>query len=1074
MKRFFKYIPIALLATLLGACTDQKLWDDDEVIGEGEAKISGSFSFKSYGSALDSRTAGDAIDKLNSVTVLAYSEDGKQLIKRRVFSVADGSLTVDYTNTSAPNNATNPESEKTGRGTFKLDLEYGKYKIYAVGNADLAAYTDDDLADDSKLKAISFTWQTDVAKDNQMFGWFSNKLASSIAADQNFDAEVVTINRPSVNLSAWLVRLASKVTVAFDASGLYDNVFVYLKSVQIKDIPKTCYLGQPNTPTESEVNPNGEIYYYYDREKYPGGPSVNDFNINSYDASLTNGKPTYGSDHTHGADALFFYENNQGKGKDKAQDANGDGKIDFPNGDSGKLEDGYKDKELAGSYIEVKAYYISRNTGRAGQGEITYRFMLGKDITTSYEALRNYHFKLTLILKGYANEADWHIVYDQEEHKIIAPNPYYISYLYNHSMMLPLTIKTGSLTIKKIEADIVSNNWAPLNASYGLGGSIITSSNEANYYNSYYLYWTGVDNPTAYPWNGFLSLRKTQDTNIDGKFPVDVNSNKDYYLNTHRNEVVYEDFSPTPESTSVSEALADGTIHVALNKDDNGHNTYVVNMPLWTRAKTLISLTGYTGNNPYVAYRRQAKVKVTVTLSDGTTMNTEDDNYYQSGENIEIQQVRRVVNPKGIWRAGNEKSDFDVDLRVLPDEESTKFMSLTSDGPWRAYVFRDTKRGTGNATGWDDANGVIQLVGTAETTTGTTKVRDRDNIEREYQTIEGKTGSKMQFKVKFNGTTSDDNPNYAIIRVEYQNYSCYHLIFVRQGYGADAIVDGGAKWMTSNNVAQSEVAPSPLDEGSLFKYANWGQPIAASNNKNSKSPWTEVTPNDFIKNASGSNPLTLATGGSEIWANITHTPIPQKNKTDVHFPAQTGMRVATEADFNALKNNTDIEQGYGVLYGGSSTSCLTSIDDVYCYDATHTNRGMRGCFVYNYKTGKNLFFPIGASGYGHRKDEQEVEQDGATTVYRGVLRYAASPRWGYFSSVNSGSYKDGVSSGPLFFDLFRRPGACYWLDYPQTHSDTYNYPSWDINYFSFDFGSIPADNVKLGKDAIFVRSISTK
>ena len=28
---------------------------------------------------------------------------------------------------------------------------------------------------------------------------------------------------------------------------------------------------------------------------------------------------------------------------------------------------------------------------------------------------------------------------------------------------------------------------------------------------------------------------------------------------------------------------------------------------------------------------------------------------------------------------------------------------------------------------------------------------------------------------------------------------------------------------------------------------------------------------------------------------------------------------------------------------------------------------MRGCFAYNSDTGKNLFFPIGASGYGHRK-----------------------------------------------------------------------------------------------------------
>lgn len=39
-------------------------------------------------------------------------------------------------------------------------------------------------------------------------------------------------------------RAASKVTIAYDASGLKEGVFIYLKSVQIKDIPVNCYLGK--------------------------------------------------------------------------------------------------------------------------------------------------------------------------------------------------------------------------------------------------------------------------------------------------------------------------------------------------------------------------------------------------------------------------------------------------------------------------------------------------------------------------------------------------------------------------------------------------------------------------------------------------------------------------------------------------------------------------------------------------------------------------------------------------------------------------------------------------------------
>ena len=49
----------------------------------------------------------------------------------------------------------------------------------------------------------------------------------------------------------------------------------------------------------------------------------------------------------------------------------------------------------------------------------------------------------------------------------------------------------------------------------------------------------------------------------------------------------------------------------ADNKDDGTFtmsrkgNTYVFNLPMYTRAKQMITSTGYTGNNPYVAYRRK-------------------------------------------------------------------------------------------------------------------------------------------------------------------------------------------------------------------------------------------------------------------------------------------------------------------------------------------------------------------------------------------------------------------------------------------------------------------------------------
>lgn len=76
-----------------------------------------------------------------------------------------------------------------------------------------------------------------------------------------------------------------------------------------------------------------------------------------------------------------------------------------------------------GTYIEVDAYYRSINEEKVGSGDIKYRFMLGKNITTNYDAERNHHYKLTLKFKNFANDADWHIEYAEPEPGIEVPNP---------------------------------------------------------------------------------------------------------------------------------------------------------------------------------------------------------------------------------------------------------------------------------------------------------------------------------------------------------------------------------------------------------------------------------------------------------------------------------------------------------------------------------------------------------------------------------------------------------------------------------------------------------------------------
>lgn len=118
-----------------------------------------------------------------------------------------------------------------------------------------------------------------------------------------------------------------------------------------------------------------------------------------------NGTFKYG--HEEAADALFFFENMQGdQPYDKRQDADEDGELDHPglpphlqqpDKDYSKYRP--KDNVPYGTYIEVDAYYRSINEEKVGSGDIKYRFMLGKNITTNYDAERNHHYKLTLKFK---------------------------------------------------------------------------------------------------------------------------------------------------------------------------------------------------------------------------------------------------------------------------------------------------------------------------------------------------------------------------------------------------------------------------------------------------------------------------------------------------------------------------------------------------------------------------------------------------------------------------------------------------------------------------------------------------
>ncbi|NPD92892.1 DUF4906 domain-containing protein [Xylanibacter muris] len=397
----------------------------EETIGEGKASISATLDFKPMSSALTrTRAAGDVLNEISSLHVLLYDYDTKSLINRwkiEGYSVSDEKRDDE--------NAENGHSAETStkRATFKLPerIDFGKYYMYAVANIpDLltAPVYSEAIKTVEGLKNIPLVWDSEnVAANGQMIGCLMTR-----ATTLPIDNEPLVLNENSPKLHAWLRRAASKVTVAFDGSGLADGVSIYFKALRIKSIPVSCKLGTENTVESNEnLIPTGEEVVYSESANFD----------TNYPALITKNQPYYPRELKQGEDgtvswvmaadahsetnpnSLFFYENMQGEGPDKsaAADENKDGLLDTP----------YVKGKECGTYIEVDAYYESTNPQRPGISNITYRFMLGQNVSTDYNAKRNCHYKLTLHFRGFADEPDWRIDYVT---KFGVSQPYNVNY----------------------------------------------------------------------------------------------------------------------------------------------------------------------------------------------------------------------------------------------------------------------------------------------------------------------------------------------------------------------------------------------------------------------------------------------------------------------------------------------------------------------------------------------------------------------------------------------------------------------------------------------------------------------
>lgn len=395
------------LCTLTG-CADDLDFRPTE-IAEGETEVKFYLSYKDFAPALESRTAGDAIEKIETLWMVIYKSDGTFESK------------VDVTS-KLGRPSRSPEENETDRVEFTMKMFNGTYHIYAVANKDL---TNEVITNESDLQNLSCTWVEWDKDDNsyikqnaEMFGYFVNGTTGT-ATSQDFNATEVTIDGAHRELHARLFRLASKVTVAFDGSGLVDGVNIYIKSLRIRNIPKSCKLGVSNKPASTEEllytakeEYTGEEIQYAPGETFDENYSALITKQNPFfprkTATDADSNPTWDEDsNPHSAkspNSLFFYENNQGTGPNKTARADSDG--------DGILDEQYLYTNAGfATYIEVEAYYVSDNPKRPGISNITYRFPLGQNVTDDYNAFRNCHYKLTLGFKGYANEPDWRIDY---------------------------------------------------------------------------------------------------------------------------------------------------------------------------------------------------------------------------------------------------------------------------------------------------------------------------------------------------------------------------------------------------------------------------------------------------------------------------------------------------------------------------------------------------------------------------------------------------------------------------------------------------------------------------------------
>ncbi len=978
---------------------------------------------------------------------------------------------------------------------------------------------------------------------------------SGITAYQNQPEEVI-FSPARNTLHAWLRRAASKVTVDYDASGLNENIYIHIKSVTIYDIPSSCSLVDDNKPAgnDATVQVKGQaIKDLIDKGQtitygtYDKGNNDNDFTY-----VLSKGHPKLGNAadadseatavedlHSNSSPSLFFFENMQGAGSDmpdKRQDADSDGFLDDA-GSKNPGDNGWKDDVAGGTYVEVLAYYVSSADNNHGEGPIKYRFMLGKNVTNDYNAERNHHYKLTLKFRGNANDIDWHIDYDEEDRPGIYTPIFYVSYRYNEpddvltpngssaywDKCYPIRL-AGDQIGETVTVRIVENNWGTRQ-----GEKVGESPNEYDNDNVWTYNTSAPSNSSAVKpklntsvlhsgvWHGFLSLYQQE-----GEASIGIGSEewqrysageylywysrgqKPYYQtisyyashqtikypssnykqnceDPEQNDELnygegYREYSTTPGIHS--DEFGNYKVEVSYR---NGIKETTLYIPLYTRPLIINQKKGFTGNNPYFSYQRYAKLRIDAEINGSNQIHYAD-----------VYQVRRIINPKGVFRAYGNEAKFTVSLaHRYSEDESVNFTAFRSIGPWRARII---------GTGW--------------TTIGSTS---------------GGSGSYINVVVKPTGLSSEDQVNNAMLLIEYHDYKCVHYVHLRQGYAPQRIYDGdnAAYWHTFNvsyvenaddeTAAEAHMTHGPLDPGAMYRYGNLSDPIDLINNTRNMRDLTgtamyAIPSKGFFIGPVGTNEKITR---FKTWDNISTSTTWPYTTMNTYDTVNVKVRLPEYEDFNRLRGgsrSSQVDYAYGICYGDGATGIDYNATTAFYYsrynhhglpdwikelkyDAygndinsklapyegsdPHGRSGIRGCFIYNKETKNVVFFPMGVGSFGRRKS---VGGDGGKIYGGGALHYADfDANWITAMGEKQAHYV------PVLYNLYSNYGACYWIgtqynistdakDTTGTSGDNDKVVvAWDFNYSTIDFNPIYRHNMhtreSVGGDACFLRLV---